>query len=86
MIEDRVGDQVQLYSYKTIDTSIPLTIMLNHIIYELSWALAWGGASVRALQNRRLIGSQLRRCQFWCVTFYGYTFNPFSFSNENVNT
>jgi len=86
MIVDRVGDQVQLYSYKATDTSIPLTIMLNDIIYEISWALARGGASVGALQNRPLIGPQLRHCQLQCVTFYGYTLNPFSFSNETVNT
>jgi len=83
---DRVGDQVQLYTYKATDTSTPLTIMLDHIIYELSWALARGGASVGAFQNRPLIGSQLRHCQFWYVTFYGYTINPFSFSSETVNT
>jgi len=41
---------------------------------------------VCALQNCPLIGSQLRHCQFWCGTFYGYTLNPFSFSNEIVNT
>jgi regulation of enolase protein 1 (concanavalin A-like superfamily) len=38
------------------------------------------------VQNRRLIGSQLRHCQFWIVTFYGYTLNSFSFSSETVNT
>jgi len=81
VIVDRVGDQVQLYSYKAIDTSIPLTITLNHIIYELSWALARGGASVGAFKNRPLIGSQLRHSQFWYVTLYG-----FSFSSATVNT
>ena len=69
MIVDRVGDQVQLYSYKATDTSIPLTIMLNPIIYELSWALAREGALLRALQNRPLIGSQLRHCQFCVLSF-----------------
>ena len=75
MIVDRVGDQVQLYSYKATDTSVSLTVMLDHITYELSWALARGGASVGAFQNSPLIGSQLRHFQFWYVTFYGYPLN-----------
>ena len=60
--------------------------MLNHIIFELSWALAQGGVLMDALQNRPLIGRQLRHCQFWYFTFYGYTLNTLSFSNETVNT
>jgi len=46
VIVDRVADQVQLHVYRATDTSISLTIMLDHIIYELSWALARVGASV----------------------------------------
>jgi len=84
VIVDRVGDQVHLYTCKATDTSILLTITLDHIIYELSWTLARGGASVGAFQNRPLIGSQLPHCQFWYVTFYGYTLNPFSFSSETL--
>ena len=61
-------------------------VMLDHVIYGLSRALARTGASVGAFPNRPLIGSQLRHCQFWYVTFYGYIPNPFSFSSETVNT
>ena len=51
MIVDRGGDEVQLYSYKATDTSIPFTITLDHIINEVSWALARGGVSVGAFQK-----------------------------------
>jgi len=69
MIFDRVGDQLQLYIYGATDTSVLLTIMLGQIIYDLSLALARGGASVSAFQKRSLIASQLRHLEFWNVTY-----------------
>jgi len=48
---DRGGDQVQWHSNKATDASIPLTITLDYITYELSRALARGGASVGAFQK-----------------------------------
>ena len=86
MIAATGGDQVQWYPYKTTDTSIPLTTMLDHITHTLSWALARGEASVGAFQKSPSDWVPITSLSVLVCYFYGYTLNSFSFSSETVNT
>ena len=78
-----VGDQAQLYFYSATDTSdlaynsIKSTIYIYIYIY-MDYLGRWLGEEHQwvTLQNRSLIGSQLRH---WNFKLCGYTLN---FSNE----
>jgi len=83
-----VGDQVQWYFYSATDTSKLVYNSVKSTIY-MDYLGRWLGEEHQwvTLQNRSLIGSQLRHSN---VTLYGYTLNfshvVTTFSNDTFNT